>query len=799
MRNGVDKVFFKILKKDLKRKKAMNIILFLFMITASMLVAGSVNMLYTTTNALDEFKKISKVSDNIIMTFSNKANNKRFEEWAKSSDKVKSVSSEDIIVVTADDITIPSEYGKFKDRTTLFLSMVPKQYNLVFNQNDEAFKLRSGEIALPLLFKENSGVQLGDKIKIKIGACEKELLVKHFTKDVVYGADMMGSKRIIINDDDFHGFNNDDKRIGIKQWVIFKNDKYTYNDVEKDFSKTSIQDVGMINSDIVTYTYMMDLITAGIMIIVSIFLICISLLILRFTIVFTIEEDYKEIGIMKAIGLKNKSIKSIYMVKYLTLSVIGGSLGLLASIPFADYLLGTIANHIMMTTTVFNYILSIISVIFIILMTIGFCYIFTIKINKLSAIDAIRQGSTGERFSISKKLKLHKMKHISAPLFLAFSDLVSIYKKFIILIITFILGTFIIIVPINIINTLNSDDIITLFGQSKIDFYVGANSFAAKYINKSMDILLKDLDDIEAKAKNNGIDIKLYPEMGFTAKVYADNPDESKSIYSNQAIDYSTDNYTYLSGKGPKLENEVAMTAIAAEYFGVGLGDTITCTINGKTGEFIITGIYQSMINLGYGLRFSEKHSLSINDCSSFPVFGLLKDKNIDKKEAVNSLKSQFPELDVKEGKEYCNDLMGSSINTLRLTKNIILVVVLGVNFLITCLLVRMLLAKEIQEIAVLKSTGFKDRSIRKWQIYRIAIVLIISVMLGTIIANLTCGPLSYGIFKMMGATKIDIVVEPLQVYVIYPIIILIVTMLAVLISIGQVRKTKIWEINNQE
>ena len=50
-------MFFKILKKDIIRKKAMNIILFLFMIISSMLIASSVNMLYTTTTALENFKK----------------------------------------------------------------------------------------------------------------------------------------------------------------------------------------------------------------------------------------------------------------------------------------------------------------------------------------------------------------------------------------------------------------------------------------------------------------------------------------------------------------------------------------------------------------------------------------------------------------------------------------------------------------------------------------------------------------------------------------------------------------------
>ena len=48
------------------------------------------------------------------------------------------------------------------------------------------------------------------------------------------------------------------------------------------------------------------IVIAAILIIVSVCLILISFLVLRFTIVFTLQEDFKEIGIMKAIGIRDK-------------------------------------------------------------------------------------------------------------------------------------------------------------------------------------------------------------------------------------------------------------------------------------------------------------------------------------------------------------------------------------------------------------------------------------------------------------------------------------------------------------
>ncbi|MBQ8914519.1 MAG: hypothetical protein IJ054_10825, partial [Lachnospiraceae bacterium] len=48
-------MFFRILKKDLKRKKTMNIILLLFVILSAMFVAASVNTIFTVVSGLDYY------------------------------------------------------------------------------------------------------------------------------------------------------------------------------------------------------------------------------------------------------------------------------------------------------------------------------------------------------------------------------------------------------------------------------------------------------------------------------------------------------------------------------------------------------------------------------------------------------------------------------------------------------------------------------------------------------------------------------------------------------------------------
>ena len=54
---------------------------------------------------------------------------------------------------------------------------------------------------------------------------------------------------------------------------------------------------------------------------VSLIFVAVAFVILRFTIAFTLSEEFREIGVMKAIGIRNLKIRSLYLVKYAALSV----------------------------------------------------------------------------------------------------------------------------------------------------------------------------------------------------------------------------------------------------------------------------------------------------------------------------------------------------------------------------------------------------------------------------------------------------------------------------------------------
>ena len=97
------------------------------------------------------------------------------------------------------------------------------------------------------------------------------------------------------------------------------------------------------------------------------------------------------------------------------------------------------------------------------------------------------------------------------------------------------------------------------------------------------------------------------------------------------------------------------------------------------------------------------------------------------------------------------------------------------------------------------KSIGFSDASLVKWQTLRIGVILLLS----TIIATLLSTPLSQAcvgpVFQMMGAYTIEFEVKPLEVYVMYPLVVFCVTCLSGMFAALRVRKIQTSDLSIME
>ncbi|MDE6746057.1 MAG: ABC transporter permease, partial [Oscillospiraceae bacterium] len=96
-------MYLNILKKDLKRKRAMNVILLLFIILASMFVSSSVNNIISVTTALDDYFEMADVPDYFAMTM-NKRSAGNLTETLENASTVNEFHIEEIAYMSQTNI-----------------------------------------------------------------------------------------------------------------------------------------------------------------------------------------------------------------------------------------------------------------------------------------------------------------------------------------------------------------------------------------------------------------------------------------------------------------------------------------------------------------------------------------------------------------------------------------------------------------------------------------------------------------------------------------------------------------------
>lgn len=792
-------MFFRILKKDLKRKKTINIILLLFVILATMFLASSVNNLTAVSGAVDHFIEIAKVPDYFTLSVVS-GDKDEIDDYLKENEYVSEYEMIESFNLVNEHITIVEcekepEKGSYERSNTLTIQAIPRNYMKVFDEENREVELKDNEIGFSKIEAEKNGLQTGDKVRIKVGEIEQEFVIKVIIKDAVFGSQMMGFKRLIITQDAFDRYKEQEALTYVKTYCIDYKDKESF---ESGWNKQKFNLMTNVDKDLVKMTYVMDMLVAAILIIVSICLILIAFLVLRFTIVFTLQEDYKEIGIMKAIGMRDMGIRSIYLVKYLAIAVIGAGIGLVVSFPFGNMLLEQVIVNIIVDEANVNFVLPVLCAVLIVMIVLGFCYFSTGRMKKYSAMDAIRNGSNGERYKVKNHLKLWKRKRMSPCFYMALNDILSSFKRFGILAVTFCIGTMMILLPLSAANTLKDDDIVKLFSMSPSDVYVDTGKMELYLAEKSIDKLVEDLQEIEKELEENGIEAYAGTELGYIVPCHAGNEDEIVSYFTLQATGSWEREYTLLEGREPKEANEIIITDITAEEMGVGIGDTLYFKQKDGTKEYVITGTFQSMMNMGKGFRVGRTAEIEYEFMAG--IFCIQIDvPGMESEEACEKIKEIFPDYKVQEGIEFINTMIGGIMDQIETTMVFIVGIVLIINSLITVLIMKSIMAKERGDIALLKSMGFRNSAVKSWQIQRIIIVLVVAIGMGAVLSNLLAPYIIGPIFAMMGANKVELVMNPLEAYVFYPMILLVVTGVSAAVCAGSVRKVDLREVNSIE
>ena len=781
-------MYLNILKKDLKRKKAMNMILLLFIILATMFVSSSVNNIINVTTALDNYFEMANVPDYLVATM-NKNLSVDIDETVGSASAVDCYAMENILFLSSDNFIFEDEDIVINGGTNLVQSDIWMNYFLSDGSILETVK--PGEFYMTEGKADALGVDVGDRLTIELNGVSREFVLADKIKDALFGSNQLSITRYIISEEDLECFlsvENTEEYYGGTLVYLYSSDMEKVSTQIKPIVDNSIR---TMDRAFMEFCYILDMIVVGVLLVVSIILIAIAFVVLRFTISFTLSEEFREIGVMKAIGIGNFRIRGLYLVKYMGLSVIGATIGFALSFPFGEMLMSVSSQSIIVRNQS-PILINIFCTVLVIAVILLFCYECTDKVKKMTPIDAIRNGQTGERFRKKSLMSLGKSK-LSVTSFLALNDIASSPKRYGIISLTFFLCLSLLLILSATVSTMNSDSLATTFGWADCDIYIDSKIGAECILEDGHEKLEKHLNNMEQTLAQNDIPAKCYQETMFNLPV-AFGENES-NIYIYQGTGTTMDMYEYTAGTVPQNTDEIAITRIAADKLNANIGDTVTIkTIDGDK-EYMITGFFQSMNTQGSGIRLHSDEYINYAQATGYVNTQIVFTDNPDSEEInwrMEEIQRIFPEYEnIETCAETVKDMLGVA-DTLASVKSLIVILAIILAALITVLMERSFIAKEQGEIALMKAVGTRNGKIYAYHALRFLFVGIITVFIGEMFAM----PLTHlcidPIFKMMGMElAVDYAINPVEMYLIFPIVILATTTVSAFLTSIYTRKIK--------
>lgn len=524
-----------------------------------------------------------------------------------------------------------------------------------------------------------------------------------------------------------------------------------------------------------------DGLVAGVVIFLSLLLIVIAILCLRFTILATLEEDYREIGILKGIGISKSDIRRIYLAKYVTLGAMGSVLGYLASLSLNQVLSKNIALYFgsapRSVATVGIPMLAASSIFMIVTVS---CFIVIRRFNRISAVQALRSGNMGESANLVRLFNLKRSLGLNLNVFLGLRDIFQRFRLYWLLGMVYFFCAVIVIIPIHFLTTIQSPTFISYMGIGRSDIRIDPrpSDDVAEQYNRMVEYLNSDPDVL-----------RFAPFV--TSQYTVVQSDDSEDMINIEAGDFSIFPLDYVDGGAPTHPNEIALSMLNAQELDKQVGDTIVVRMNTQEQELLVTGTYQDVTHSGRTAKATLDPDL---DKMLWYTVGIDLQPDVSIEEKVHDYAAMFEPARVTDLDGYVAQTMGNTIQQMETATWITAIVGLSVSILITSLFLNMLISKDAGQIAIKRSLGFSLQHIRLQYLSTSLVLLGLGITIGTIFANTGGQELVSAVWANFGASHIRFVVNPLMAYAVLPALLIGAVSITTLINMKAIRANNIAE-----
>lgn len=743
-------MYFRIIKNEILKSKAITLIITMFVAIASMLVTLAIILAVNLAGSVDTLMEKSKTT-HFLQMHSGELNHESLEQFAEQNDNVEEFQVLEFLNIDGSQIlfSTTSLADNMQDNG---LSIQSEKFDFLLDLDGNVINPKEGELYVPICYLREHITSVGDRVEL----CGKTFTVAGFLRDSQMNSTLSSSKRFLVSEGDFKELQESGK---VEYLIEFR---------VKDLSALGLFEAAYTaaglpaNGPTITYGLFKTLnsfsdgIMIGVILFVSLLVVAVAFLCIRFTLLAKMEEDFREIGVMKAIGLRAFHIRSLYLAKYAAM----GGVGCLVGYLFALVLEGMLTENIRLymgksTNASFSALFAVLGVLFVFFAILVYVSLVLRHIGSISATEAIRFGTRQGKTEKTCGFSLSRNRYLSANVFLGVQDVILRKKLYATMLFVLILASFLMIVPQNLYYTISSKEFSTYMGIGNCDLRVDLQQ-TENMIQKS--------DEIRAEMEN---DPDINKSVVLTTKIFKTSTQENLKV---ELGDHTVFPINYSQGKVPVTETEIALSEMNSEALGKTVGDSITIFVGQEERYLTVCGVYSDITNGGKTAKatFSDSSLYPSDIMWSILLADVTNDALVPEK--VSSYGALFPDVKIAHISNYIEEIFGQTISSVENTSYAALAIALSITLLVTMLFMKMLIAKDIYSIGVMKAIGFTNRDIREQYMTRSLVILLISVLLGTLLANTLGETLGGMVLSSFGASSFQFTPNPLWAYFLCPL-----------------------------
>ena len=617
----------------------------------------------------------------------------------------------------------------------------------------DSLPLDDNSIYVPYLMKAAGGFELGDSYQLNLSGTELHLTIAGFTEEVPYGALMNTLYRFYVSDNTYERISGEfadyqcrlqsvrfeDSGLGMQAQLDYSKE-FFYSEGSDEASAAYIYSLNY--HDVKTARTFIPMVMALIVTVFAFIILVVSLIVIRFGIINSIEESMTNIGILKAAGYKNNQIILSIVFQFGSISVIGGILGIAA----AQLLLPLLAEILESQSALiwnpgFDFFMAAASLCFVLLSVLLVSFIAARRIYKLHPLIALRGGLETHSFK-KNRIPLEKS-HGTLSFLLAMKQLVQNKKQafMIVVIIAFVSFTSVAGISIYYNVGVKPDVLASIISGEKPD--VG---LVLKNRSDTEDVIKRLLERQEVRKAFGYQDVTLRTdEVDTLANITKD----FSQLEGNMLYD----------GRYPKHSNEVTLGVNLADVLGKKIGDTVAVTQGSQTKEFLITGTMQLMNGYGINMLMTYDGLLTIQNDYEFDRIYIYLTEGADVKAFIESVKSQ--EGNIFSSTVDMNELIDAQFSQygsiFAAVAAVILLITVVIVILVLYMVIKTMILRKKQEFGIQKATGFTTFQLMNQITFNYIPVILLGVLLGGAGGYFGLNPLFAAVVRSAGIVKVNL------------------------------------------